>query len=90
MCLTQLAEFRRNPKEKQYQLLRLDTHFSTGSREQVQDSGSQAPLWSETLSHSNGLSEEQAYETSLGRDRHATPPVSSTGSILALHQILDP
>jgi hypothetical protein len=36
-------------------------HFSPGSREQAQDSCSQAPLWSEKRSHSYGLSEEQAY-----------------------------
>jgi hypothetical protein len=36
-------------------------HFSPGSREQAQDSCSEAPRWSEKRSHSYGLSEEQAY-----------------------------
>jgi hypothetical protein len=36
-------------------------HFSPGSREQAQDSGSKVLLWSEKRSNSYGLNEEQAF-----------------------------
>jgi len=44
-------------------------HFSPGSREQAQDSCLRAPFWSEKRSHSDGLSEEQAY----GREDQPEP-----------------
>jgi hypothetical protein len=40
--------------------MRANPYFSPGLREQAQDSGSKALLWSEKRSNSYGLSEEQA------------------------------
>jgi hypothetical protein len=50
-------------------LIMINPHFSPGSREQAQDSGSKALRWSEKRSNSYGLSEEQA----LGHEDQPEP-----------------
>ena len=57
------------PRAVPWYLSVFSPHFSPGCREQVQDSCSKAPLWSEKRSDSYGLSEEQAY----GREDQPEP-----------------